>query len=98
MAHDTKKYHQERARQLKEWNDAHPDGPRAKNLRDIGLSLTGFGDGSSLGSAQPPVEVAATVHPKRARKARAKPLKEYNDAPTEMMPTEEQAEETAVEA
>ena len=87
-----RKYHADRAAALKQARLDNP-GVTIRNLRDVpgGLSLA---QERPLGSQPKP---SAQEKPKRVRKARAKPLKEYNDAPTEMTPPEEQAE-TAVEA
>ena len=82
-----RKYHADRAAALKQARLDNP-GMTIRNLRDVpgGLSL------AMSGSAPKPKPKA-----KRVRKSRAKPLKEYNDAPTEMTAPEEQAED-AVEA
>jgi len=79
-----RKYHADRAAALKQARLDNP-GVTIRNLRDVpgGLSLA---QERPLGQPQPKAKGAEAEKPKRARKARAKPLKEYNDAPTEMTP------------
>ena len=88
-----RKYHADRAAALKQARLDNP-GMTIRNLRDVpgGLSLA---QERPLGGQPKP---KAQAKPKRAFKSRAKPLAEFNDAPTEMTPPAEEQAEDAVEA